>query len=154
MIPLSLTTRVFATPGIVSLMAGRPDLRRRVQAVVAASALRVQSGAKQRSPVDTGRMKTSITIRFEHDGLEAFIGTNVVSLPSGVSWSRRRGFRVKPGGKTSGGGYHYPRRQEFDESLSHTTGEVAFHRKALAAEKEHFEDQCRRALIRGLKGEV
>lgn len=142
----------FTTPGIKGLLEKRPDIKRRVERVVIVSALRVKSGAKARSPVLTGRMKTSIVERpLGDDNLVMFVGTNVVSLPSGVRWSRTRGFRVRRGGKTSGGGYHYPRRQEFDTTLHHPTGEWGYLRKSLAQEETKFIDQSRRALVRGLK---
>lgn len=46
---------------------------------LASLAVRVESGAKQRAPVDTGRLRSSITWRMEEDskGLAAIVGTNV-----------------------------------------------------------------------------
>lgn len=42
-------------------------------------AIKVESGAKRRSPVDTGRLRSSITHELGHSGtiIEAHIGTNV-----------------------------------------------------------------------------
>lgn len=45
------------------------------------SALNVESGAKLRSPVDTGRLRGSITHDLSESGLGAVIGTNVEYSP-------------------------------------------------------------------------
>ncbi len=151
----------FATSGIRGLLEKRPDIKRRVERAVWASAIRVQSGAKMRSPVFSGRMKTSITMRaLDASKLAVFIGTNVVSKPyvpkqrHGVNaWTGKRftiRFDFKPR-KGSPGGYPYPRRQEFDTTLQHTTGEWGYLRKSLTQEHDHFIDQSRRALVRGLR---
>jgi hypothetical protein len=128
---LPLACKAFATPGIKSLLAKRPDIQRRVARANMVSAIRIQSGSKAKSPVATGRMKTSISIvQLDDVGLELSIGTNVVS-------------------KT---GFVYPRRQEYDTKLHHTTGEWGFFRKSLAAEKDKHAEQCRKALVNGMKG--
>jgi HK97 gp10 family phage protein len=47
--------------------------------VLARKAIQVQGGAQRLCPVDTGRLRSSITHRLEQDGigLVAYVGTNV-----------------------------------------------------------------------------
>lgn len=45
--------------------------------VVNQSALMIESGAKVRAPVDTGRLRASIQIYLKDDGLSADVGTEV-----------------------------------------------------------------------------
>lgn len=47
--------------------------------LLAGKAIKVEGAAKRLCPVDTGRLRSSITHSIEHDslGLVAFIGTNV-----------------------------------------------------------------------------
>jgi len=163
---LPLACKAFATPGIKSLLSKRPDIQRRVARANMVSALRIQSGAKAKSPVMFGRMKTSISIvQLDDVGLELSIGTNVVAGPPGVErpvpGGRKRPFKARPpkGGYKKGPwvfgsdrGYNYPARQEYDTSLHHTTGEWGFFRKSLAAEKDKHAEQCRKALVNGMKG--
>lgn len=128
---LSMTATAFTTPGIASLLKKRPDILRRVARAHLVSVIRVRNGAKRLSPVDSGRMKTSITERaLDDDNLIHVVGTNVRSPK----------------------GYPYPRRQEYDTKLHHTTGEWGYLRKPLTAEAKKHADQCLRALVRGLKG--
>lgn len=155
---LKMSVQAITTPGIRGLLDKRPDIKRRVARAHVVSVLRVQSGAKSRAPVKTGRLKTSITNRaLDQDDLIHVIGTNVVSAPPGTKRrlkGRKRKFRarVPKGGYRSAGGYPYPRRMEFDTKLHHKTGEWGYLRKSLAAEERKHNDQCLRALIRGLKG--
>jgi HK97 gp10 family phage protein len=51
------------------------------QREVRRSALIVQGGAKQRAPVDTGRLRNSIAVEVDADGLGATVGTNVEYAP-------------------------------------------------------------------------
>jgi hypothetical protein len=134
---LRLETVPILSPKVHALMQRSPDIGVRLQRVVAVSTIRVESGAKAKSPVLTGRMKGSITHRFEEGGLVAFIGTNIRAKPT----------------KSYPEGYHYPKRQEFDESLSHITGEWGFLRKSLRDESEVFREQCKLAVVRGIWGE-
>lgn len=57
-------------------------------------ALAVQSGARRRSPVDTGRLRNSITHELAADELSARIGTNVEYAPH-VEFGTRRA-RAQP----------------------------------------------------------
>lgn len=41
------------------------------------AALNIQAGAKERAPVDTGRLRNSITHEVSENGLSATVGTNV-----------------------------------------------------------------------------
>jgi phage gpG-like protein len=54
---------------------------RAVAREVRRSALIVQGGAKQRCPVDTGRLRNSIAVEADADGLGAAVGTNVDYAP-------------------------------------------------------------------------
>lgn len=57
----------------------------KIQAVkdtVNESALNVQKGAKRRCPVDTGRLRSSITIQPYNGGFTMQVGTNVKYAPS------------------------------------------------------------------------
>lgn len=73
-------------------MEGLPELRATLANVAAAeiskakreikrSALNVVNGAKRRAPVDTGRLRNSLTHEIDADGLDARIGTNVEYAP-------------------------------------------------------------------------
>lgn len=48
-----------------------------VKAAINESALNIQTGAKRLSPVDTGRLRSSITIESFNDGLAQRVGTRV-----------------------------------------------------------------------------
>ena len=54
-------------------------------------AIRVERGAKQRAPVDTGRLRSSITWQLGHDahGLVARVGSNVHYAPHQEFGTRR-----------------------------------------------------------------
>lgn len=134
---LRLQTEPVLSPKVRALMQRSPEIERRLQRVVTVSTIRVESGAKAKSPVKSGRMKGSITHRYEDSGLTAFIGTNVRSEPT----------------KKYPQGYHYPKRQEFDETLHHVTGEWGFLRKSLRDESDTFREQCKLAVVRGVWGE-
>ena len=163
---LATAAKAFATPGIKGLLEKRPDIQRRVARANMVSALRIQSAAKVRSPVLFGRMKQSINIKKLDDvGLELSIGTNVVAAPPGteqpIRGGRKRPFkaRVPKGGYKAGpwkcsiaSGYSYPMRMEYDTTLHHTTGEWGFFRKSLRDEAPKHAEQCRKALVNGLKG--
>lgn len=52
-----------------------------VRREVMRSTLNVQAAAKERAPVDTGRLRNSIATEFERDGLTGIVGTNVEYAP-------------------------------------------------------------------------
>lgn len=54
---------------------------RMVKREVARATLNIQTGAKERVAVDTGRLRNSIAIEFERDGLTGIVGTNVDYAP-------------------------------------------------------------------------
>lgn len=54
-----------------------PKVRQAAQDAVAQTALSIESDAKQLAPVDTGRLRASISITFAPDRLSAEVGTNV-----------------------------------------------------------------------------
>ncbi len=63
----------------------------KIQRAVSVAAINVEMGAKMRCPVDTGRLRSSIGIRWSVDRMGASVGTNVVyamaiefGLPGGV----------------------------------------------------------------------
>ena len=56
---------------------GEKAVRREVKR----SALNVQNGARRRVPVDTGRLRNSITHEIDADGMDATIGSNVEYAP-------------------------------------------------------------------------
>jgi len=163
---LATAAKAFTTPWIKSLLEKRPDIQRRVARANMVSAIRIQNGAKSRSPVLFGRMKQSINIvKLDDVGLELNIGTNVVAAPPGteqpIFGGRKRPFkaRVPKGGYKTGpwkysikSGYSYPMRMEYDTRLHHTDGEWGFLRKSLRDEAPKHAEQCRRALVNGMKG--
>lgn len=57
--------------------AGRDAVRREIKR----AALNVQNGARERVPVDTGRLRNSIAHVIDLDGMRAVIGTNVEYAP-------------------------------------------------------------------------
>ena len=78
--------------GLVVRVDGDARLRKALRAVakrapdraskaVGATALFVQTEAKNRTPVDTGRLRSSLQIVFYNRGLTAFVGTNVEYAP-------------------------------------------------------------------------
>lgn len=58
-----------------------PGAERAARKVVKRSALNVQNAAKRATPVDTGRLRNSITHEIDNDGMDATIGTNVEYAP-------------------------------------------------------------------------
>lgn len=52
-----------------------------VKAQVGESALKIQEGAKERAPVDTGALRNSITVDFYERGLAAQIGPHMPYAP-------------------------------------------------------------------------
>ena len=58
-----------------------PRLRKAGQTAVATAALNIQREAKQRTPVDTGRLRSSIRATIGGDGLSAVVGTDVEYAP-------------------------------------------------------------------------
>lgn len=52
-----------------------------IKGAVAEIALGVERGAKERCPVDTGRLRSSIGVNFEDGGLAADVGSNVEYAP-------------------------------------------------------------------------
>jgi len=75
-----------------------------VKAVVAMSALNVQTNAKGRCPVDTGRLRSSIRAVFVDGGLGASVETNVKYAPFVEYGTGRLG---AASGVTPGDGYTY-----------------------------------------------
>lgn len=59
--------------------------------VVADSAMRIEQNAKGNCPVDTGRLRSDIKIRFTKEGLAAYIGTDVFYAPFVEFGTGRRG---------------------------------------------------------------
>lgn len=58
-----------------------PLLTKVMQREVKIAAVNVQNGARRRVPVDTGRLRNSITHEITGDGLNAAIGSNVEYAP-------------------------------------------------------------------------
>lgn len=83
------------------------EVRKMAQREVLRSVLNIQAGAKRRAPVDTGRLRNSITFELAPDGLSATIGTNVEYAPAVEFGSKphvirprnKRVLRFKVGGK-------------------------------------------------------
>lgn len=59
--------------------------RQQVKDTINEAALNVQKGAKKRAPVDTGRLRSSITMQPYNDGLTMQVGTKVHYAPY-VEW--------------------------------------------------------------------
>jgi HK97 gp10 family phage protein len=79
---LSTTVRVEGMPALRrALLTITQEGRRTVQREVMRSALKVQAGAKVRCPVDTGRLRNSIAVEIQDEGLSALVGTNVEYAP-------------------------------------------------------------------------
>lgn len=57
------------------------EVKEEIQKAVALSAFKVQKDAKENTPVDTGRLRSSIAVDFTIDRLGAEIGTNVEYAP-------------------------------------------------------------------------
>ena len=150
---LATVCKPFSTPGIAELLARRPDVAKRVARANMVSAIRIQNKAKDLAPVMTELLKGSITIiKLDDVGLELSIGTNVVApLPKGKRMRKRYAAKAATWKFGSPRGYVYPRRMEYDTSLHHTTGEWGYFRKSMQAEKAKHAEQCRKALVNGLK---
>lgn len=70
-----LTARVaLSTAGLKAVQRAAPG---RVQQAVDATALAIESEAKQRAPVDTGRLRSSIAATLGQPGLRATVGVYV-----------------------------------------------------------------------------
>lgn len=92
--------------------------RIKVQQLVRYYAFIALALAKRRCPVDTGRLRGSISVLFEDAGFTAFIFSNLPYAPP----------------------------QEFNEHFKHKHGEYGFFRKALADIKEPFILSVRKAM--------
>lgn len=71
-----------------------PALRAAMQREVKIAAVNIERGAKQRAPVDTGRLRNSIAHEIHEGGLNAEIGSNVDYAPF-VEFGTRR-MRAQP----------------------------------------------------------
>lgn len=80
----SLLTKLGAMP---------PGFEDATRLEVKRSALNVQSGARRRAPVDTGRLRNSITHELTEGGLNATVGTNVEYAPFQEFGTRRNAAR-------------------------------------------------------------
>lgn len=79
---MSIRVRVEGLPRLrAALLALTNEGRRVAQREVKRAALAVEGGAKERCPVDTGRLRSSITHQVDADGLSAVVGTNVDYAP-------------------------------------------------------------------------
>lgn len=76
------------------LAAIEPALKAAMQREVKIAAVNIQNGARSRVPVDTGRLRNSITHEILADGLNASVGSNVEYAPF-VEFGTRR-MRAKP----------------------------------------------------------
>lgn len=56
-------------------------IEKQVINAIAASAFRIQSAARRDSPVDTGRLRSSILVRFFDGGLQANVESDVFYAP-------------------------------------------------------------------------
>lgn len=136
MVPSAKIKRI--NPALLSKLARQyPEIPKRVERSFAQTAMEVQTGSKRKAPVDTGRLKLSIaTVRTEDtDGAKVwFIGTNVVApLPKGKRMRKRYHAKSAKWKFGSARGYVYPARQEFDDKLSHTTGQAHYFRDSTSA---------------------
>jgi hypothetical protein len=95
--------------------------RKKMQAIVKFFAFKMLSLAKRRCPVDSGRLRGSLNIKFENNGMTAFLNTNVVYAPP----------------------------QEFITWYNHTVGEWGYMRKSLRDIKKPFTDAIKQALRSG-----
>lgn len=71
------------------LAAIEPALRAAMQREVKIAAVNIERGAKQRAPVDTGRLRNSITHEITEGGLNAQVGSNVEYAPFQEFGTRR-----------------------------------------------------------------
>ena len=72
-----LDTKDFAK----SITGWEEELREELYQELAISGRRIERNAKIKCPVDTGRLRTSITSEFNRNQLSAIIGTNVKYAP-------------------------------------------------------------------------
>lgn len=87
--------RVHGDEGLRSKLRTLPaELRQAIGVEVKRSALNIEGGAKRRAPVDTGRLRNSITHVIAEGGLKARIGTNV-EYAAHVEFGTRR-MRAQP----------------------------------------------------------
>lgn len=94
-------------------------VKNRVREVVKGIALAVQKDAKERCPVDTGRLRSSIHVLFRDDEMGAEVGTNV-NYAGYVEFGTSR-MRARP--------YMFP---AAEEQQDHYTNQMAAALKAAA----------------------
>jgi HK97 gp10 family phage protein len=83
--------RIEGLDGLLAKLAAMPQaVGAAVARDVQAGARNVQAGAKQRVPVDTGRLRSSIAVETSDDGLSATVGTNVFYGPWAEFGTRRQ----------------------------------------------------------------
>lgn len=92
---MAAVSRVRMDPGAIDALFSSPDGP--VGKDLARRAVRVEGTAKRLCPVDTGRLRSSITHDIEHDsgGLVAFVGTNVsyaIFVELGTRYTRSQPF--------------------------------------------------------------
>jgi HK97 gp10 family phage protein len=79
---VSISVRVEGMSGLRrALLNATKEGTRAVQIEVLRSALRIQARARERCPVDTGRLRNSIAIELDEDRLSGSVGTNVDYAP-------------------------------------------------------------------------
>lgn len=79
---MSASVRVEGLPRLRAALLGLSGVGQKVVArEVKRAALNVEGGAKERSPVDTGRLRASIAHEIQEGGLSALVGTNVEYAP-------------------------------------------------------------------------
>jgi HK97 gp10 family phage protein len=90
-----MKARVHGDEGLRSKLATLPDdIRQAVGFEVKRSLLYIEAGAKRRVPVDTGRLRNSITHEQSEDGMKGRVGTNVEYGPYVEHGTRR--MRARP----------------------------------------------------------
>lgn len=73
-----MSVRIEGMPKLrATLLRVTGEAERTTRREVKRSALNIQNGARERVPVDTGRLRNSIAHEIDEDGLNATIGTNV-----------------------------------------------------------------------------
>lgn len=66
---------------IAALDKAASKVERKIVTAVYASAFRIQAAARRMAPVDTGRLRSSIFVRFFEGGMSAEVGTDVFYAP-------------------------------------------------------------------------
>jgi len=66
----------------------------KLRRIIATTSFEIQSDAKRSVPVDTGRLRNSLRIKFDNGGLTGTIGTNVFYAPFVEFGTKRQ--RSKP----------------------------------------------------------